>query len=66
MRTYLVEARLHAEGAALHQRLSSSAPSSGLVAVTAPPLWNLIGLVDCPQLIRTTTEWVLATARGPR
>ena len=47
--------------AQLHEALQKAGSASDLRLVNEPPFWNLIGVVSCPSLLRTTRDWLVRT-----
>ncbi|MDQ2730876.1 MAG: hypothetical protein M3Y56_04390 [Armatimonadota bacterium] len=53
-------ARPSAECAALAEKLTGAGIDTNLQCVVAQPFWNLLGLVECPEIIELTAEWLAA------
>lgn len=66
---YLVQvsatARLTRPMQDLRDRLGGEGASVEATAVRAPPFWNLVGIVDCLEVIGRTRDWVNGCLRGP-
>jgi len=66
--TYLVQVSASTKLAAPMQRLQEGLERDGTTVeasvVRAPPFWNLVGIVDCPEIIAQTRNWVGSCLRG--
>lgn len=51
-----------AECASLAEKLSREGIDSSLQCVVAQPFWNLLGLVECPEIVELTADWLAAPA----
>jgi hypothetical protein len=43
---------------ALASSLTSAGSSAELRTVVAQPFWNLLGLVECPEIVEMTANWL--------
>jgi exosortase A-associated hydrolase 2 len=48
----------------LREKLERDGATVETAAVRAPPFWNLVGIVDCPEIIEQTRDWVEGCLRG--
>jgi len=48
----------------LRDRLESGGAAVETTVVQAPPFWNLVGIVDCPEIIELTRDWINGRVRG--
>ncbi len=42
----------------LREGLAPGGTTVEAAVVRAPPFWNLVGIVDCPEIIEQTRDWV--------